>query len=201
LRLIVFSTSFLPLLILVVLYLFHKLPRWVGAVYVFSFLACAIGWEIWFTYGIWDGLPVSERRLPLMNTVIPQDFNWVVNSLIDAGPICLVGLLFVWLVYRCRPEPFRKWRWGAFFVLLVWFVLQNICVDLFILQAQLSYRLSWAPLTPAGPWFNPVLFNLNGRSVQLQTQVPWMLMTPIFYFTVLKCYSWLSGDIHAAIGH
>jgi hypothetical protein len=201
LGLIVYSMSVLPLLILVVLYLVRKLPRWVAAVYLFSFLVCAVGWEIWFTFGMWGGLPVSERRSPVMNFILPQPLNWVNNSLIDAGPICLLGLLFVWLAYRCRPAPFRKWHWGAFSILLGWFVLQNICVDLFVLQAQLSYKLSWAPLTPAGPWFNPVLFTFNGHNVQLQTQVPWVLMTPVFYFIVLKCYRWLSGDVPGAVQH
>jgi hypothetical protein len=195
LRLIIASTSVLPLLIVAVLYLVRKLPRWVAAVYVMSFVVCAVGWEIWFTFGLWGGLPVNERRSPMMNIALPQAVNWINNSLVDAGPVCLLGLLFVWLIYRCRPTSFRKWHWGAFVVLLVWFVIQNICVDLFVLQGQLGFRLSWAPLTPAGPWFNPVLFTYNGHNVQLQTQVPWVLMTPIFYFIVLKCYRWLSGDV------
>ena len=194
LGLITYSTSVLPLVVLAVLFAARKLPRWVAAVYVISFLACAIGWEIWFTFGIWGGLPVSERRSSIMNVVLPQAVNWVNNSLVDAGPVCMLGLLFAWLAYRCRETPFQKWHWGAFMVFLVWFVLQNVCVDLFVLQAQLSYPLSWAPLTPAGPWFNPVLFTIDGRHVQLQTQVPWVLMTPVFYFIVLKCYKWLGEN-------
>ena len=39
---------------------------------------------------------------------------------------------------------------------------------------------------------------LHFKWVQLQTQVPWVLMTPIFYFIVLKCYRWLSGDVPGA---
>ena len=52
---IVYGTSILPLLVLIVLYAVGKLPRWVAAVYLFSFLVCAVGLEIWFTFGLWGG--------------------------------------------------------------------------------------------------------------------------------------------------
>ena len=198
---IVYATSILPLLVLVVLYAVGKLPRWVAAVYLFSFLVCAVGLEIWFTFGLWGGTPVSERRPPVMNLAIPQYVNWALNSLADAAAICLVGLLLVWLTYGRRTTPFRKWRWGAFMVLLVWFVLQNIWVEMFICpQVAMGYKVSWAPLTPAGPWWNPTLFSVNGLTLHLQTQMPWVLMTPIFYFIVLACYRRLSGDVPAAEG-
>ena len=199
---IVYSTSILPLLILAVLYAVGKLPRWVAAVYLFSFLVCAVGWEIWFTFGLWGGAPVNGRRPQAMNLAIPQYANWALNSLADAAVICLVGLFLVWLIYGRSPTPFRGWRWGAFIVLLLWFVLQNLCVELFIYQAQLAlgYKLSWAPLAPTGPWWNPTLFSAYGRTVQLQTQIPWILMAPIFYFIVLTCYRLLSGDATEAEG-
>jgi hypothetical protein len=199
---VVYITSILPLLILAVLYAAGKLPRWVAAVYLFSFLVCAVGWEIWFTFGLWGGAPVAERRPPVMNLAIPQYANWALNSLADAAAICLVGLLLVWLIYGRRPTPFREWRWGAFMVLILWFVLQNLLVELFIYQAQLAlgYKLSWAPLAPTGPWWNPTLCSVYGRTVQLQTQIPWVLMAPIFYFIVLKCYRRLSGDVQEAEG-
>jgi hypothetical protein len=45
-----------------------------------------------------------------------------------------------------------------------------------------------APLAPTGPWWNPTLFSVAGRSVRFQTQIPWLLMTPLFYLIVLACY-------------
>lgn len=197
---IVYATSILPLLLVSILYTVGKLPRWVAAVYLFSFLVCALGWEIWFTFGLWGGAPVSERRPPVMNLAIPQYANWALNSLADAAAVCLFGLLLVWLVFGRRPTPFREWRWGAFIVLLSWFVLQNLLVELFIYQAQLAlgYKLSWAPLAPTGSWWNPTLFSVYGRTVQLQTQIPWVLMAPIFYLIVLACYRRLSGDVQKA---
>ncbi|MCX5994149.1 MAG: hypothetical protein NT177_08065 [Chloroflexi bacterium] len=193
---IVYATSILPLIVLIVLYALGKLPRWVAAVYLFSFLVCAVGLEIWFTFGLWGGAPVSERRPPVMNLAIPQYANWALTSLADAAAICLVGLFLIWLAYGRRPIPFRKWRWGAFVVLLVWFVLQNIWVEMFISpQVAPGYKVSWAPPTPAGPWWNPTLFSVNGLAIHLQVQMPWVLMTPIFYFIVLACYRRLSGDV------
>ena len=48
-------------------------------------------------------------------------------------------------------------------------------------QLSIGKSLSWAPLTPLGPWYNPMLFELNNRTIFLQNQIPWLLMTPIFY--------------------
>lgn len=192
---IVYGTSVMPLIILAILYAAGKLPRWVAAVYILSFFICAVGWEIWFTFGLWGGAPVNERRPAAMNIAIPQSVNWALNSLADAAAICLVGLLLVWLAYGRRSTPFRGWRWRAFMILLLWFVWQNLCVELFVYQAQLAlgYKLSWAPLAPTGPWWNPIIFSVFGRTVQLQTQVPWVLMAPTYYFIVLACYRRLSG--------
>jgi hypothetical protein len=63
-------------------------------------------------------------------------------------------------------------------------------VELYIYQQQLAggLRLSWAPLIPTGPWFNPVVIDLGGRAVQLQTQWPWLLMTPIYYWLLIRIY-------------
>ena len=60
---------------------------------------------------------------------------------------------------------------------------QNLFVEMYLYHDQLSIgkSLSWAPLTPLGPWYNPMLFELNNRTIFLQNQIPWLLMTPIFY--------------------
>ena len=46
--------------------------------------------------------------------------------------------------------------------------------------------LSWAPLAPTGPWFNPTLFEFRDRTITLQGQVPWLLMGPLFYLGVVR---------------
>jgi len=187
---LVYTVSILPTLIVFFLYFINKLPSWIFVLFLYSFVICALGWEIWLTYGWVDGLSVNSRRSAALNEAIPMHVNWIVNSLGDAGAIGLVGTLLVWLCYGRSNKAFIQWRWGAFMVLLIWFIGQNLYVELFVYQHQLAegLRLSWAPLIPTGPWYNPALFEVNGRAVQLQTQLPWLFMTPIYYWLLIRIY-------------
>jgi hypothetical protein len=187
---VLYLSSLLPAAIITLLYLVGKFPRWLMATYVGTFIICALGWEMWISYGLVDGLDVSSRRPEVMNTVIPLHINWLLNSLGDAAAVGLSGVLLVWLAYGRTNIAFTQWRWGAFIILLTWFIFQNMFVELYLYQQQLAegFRLSWAPLMPTGPWYNPVVFTLDGRTAQLQTQLPWLLMTPIYYYLLLKCY-------------
>ena len=66
---------------------------------------------------------------------------------------------------------------------------QNIYVEYVIHdQVRPGLPLSWAPLIPTGPWFNFVLFEINGRAITFQTQLPWVLMVPVFSWLVFRCY-------------
>ena len=96
----------------------------------------------------------------------------------------------MWLCFSRTDRGFTRWRWGAFVILLIWFVGQNLFVELYIYQEQLAegLRLSWAPLIPTGPWYNPTLFEFSGRTIQLQTQWPWVLMTPLYYWVLIRVY-------------
>jgi len=179
---VVYASSLIPLLAVPVLHRRKLVPPWVLPVYVVSFLACAVGWEIWFTYGLVAGDPVDVRRAADLNRAIPMHLNWILNSLADAGSICLFGLL---LVKWCIGDPavvFRRWHWGGFLLFLLWTLLQNVLVEMFLYHDQLAEGkpLSWAPLAPTGPWFNPTLFEFNDRTITLQGQLPWLLMTPLF---------------------
>lgn len=151
-----------------------------------TFFICAAGFELWLTYGLFDGLPVSERRSEALNCAIPQDLNWVLNSLGDVF-IVWIGLFLVKKIFNKTINPFIKWNWSVFLVLLVWFVAQNIYVEVFIYHLQLgtSGDLSWGPLMPFGSYFNPTLFEISGRPVTFQSQLTWVLMTPIIYFLIL----------------
>lgn len=182
-----YLSALVPAATIVVLHLLKRLPRWVMAVYAYSFLICALGWEVWYTYGLVGGLPVDARRAPAMSEAIPQHLNWVLTSLFDAA-ICVIGLLLLWLLYGFKDTPFRRWRWPALALLFVVFVGQNIYVEYVIHdQVKPGLPLSWAPLIPAGPWFNFVLFEINGRAITFQTQLPWVLMVPIFSWLVFWC--------------
>ena len=186
----IYLASVLPTLIIICLYLAGKLPRWIMALFLCSFAICALGWEVWLTYGLLDGLDVDSRRPAALSAAIPMHINWILNSLGDAAAVGLTGVLLVWLCYGRSDKAFRDWHWGAFTVLFIWFVGQNLLVELFVYQEQLAegLRLSWAPLIPTGPWYNPIVLELGGRTVQLQTQLPWLLMTPIYYYLLIRIY-------------
>ena len=165
-----------------------KLPNWVPIIYVGSFIVCALGWEIWFTYGLINGESVIERRADVLNQWIPLHLNWILNSLADAGTVCLGGLYLMWVLNNKEQSIFLKWRWGPFLILLAWCIGQNLFVELFLYYDQLGEgkNLSWAPLIPTGNIFNPLIFEFNERSVMFQTQLPWIILPPFLYMTVIK---------------
>jgi len=107
-----YVTALAPLVVMLALYLIGKLPKWVMAVYGYAFVICAIGWEIWYTYGLVGGLPVYERRAPAMSEAIPIHLNWVLTSLFDAA-ICVIGLYLVWLVAGRKDSAFKRFRWST----------------------------------------------------------------------------------------
>ena len=183
---VVYASSILPI-ILFIKYR-SKLPSWVPIIYVGSFIVCALGWEIWFTYGLINGESVIERRADVLNQWIPLHLNWILNSLADAGTVCLGGLYLMWVLNNKEQSIFLKWRWGPFLILLAWCIGQNLLVELFLYYDQLSEgkNLSWAPLIPTGNIYNPLIFEFNGRSVMFQTQFPWIILPPFLYMTVIK---------------
>jgi hypothetical protein len=178
---IVYVSALAPLII----YFYKKdsIPLWVPSIYLGSFLICSLSWELWFTYGWIDGDPVNVRRSEVLNTWIPMHLNWLLNSLADAGTISMGGLWLMWKYSKQNIQVFEQWNWGAFSILLIWCITQNLFVELFLYHDQLSEgkSLSWAPLAPTGQFFNPLLFEFNGRSVMFQTQLPWIIMAPILY--------------------
>ena len=183
---VVYTSVIFPLII----YFKYKpiLPTWVPVIYLGSFFACAIGWELWFTYGWIDGVSVDLRRTEALNFWLPKDINWLMNSLGDAGAVMLGGLWLMWRYAKKDHDIFNKWNWNAFAVLMIWCIGQNILVEMFLYHDQISEgkALSWAPLSPLGPYFNPLLFEFNDRSLMLQTQVPWLILPALIYATIIK---------------
>lgn len=182
---VVYVSALAPL----IFYLFYKkdLPSWIPKIYLGSFLVCALGWELWFTYGWVDGDSVIVRRSDALNNWLPIHINWLMNSLADAGTVTLGG---IWLMWRYSGKDFSifsYWNWRSFFILMVWCISQNIFVEMFLYHDQLSTGkdLSWAPLSPLGPYFNPILFEYNGRSLMLQSQIPWIILPALIYKTLI----------------
>ena len=148
-----------------------------------AFLITAFGWELWLTYGLAGGISVDLRRSAMLTCAVPVNLNWILNSIGDVL-VVWIGLFLVKLVYKNKKSPFLKWSWGAFIILLFWFVAQNIYVEAFFYHLQMGVNgdLSWAPLIPLGSWFNPTIFEFFGRPITFQSQTSWILMTPIIYF-------------------
>ena len=181
---IVYSAVFLP--IFVIIKNKETISSWVIPTYLISLFVCIFGWELWFTYGLVDGLPVDMRRSDVLNIWFPIHINWLLNSLGDAGVVCLGGL---WLMRKSHHKDiaiFKEWRWSAFIILLAWCIGQNLIVELFLYEDQLGVGkpISWAPLTPLGPYINPILFEYGDRTVNLQSQIPWLIM-PVFLYKLV----------------
>jgi hypothetical protein len=106
----------------------------------------------------------------------------------DAGAVLLGGAWLMWITHKKNLMIFKKWNWTAFVVLYIWCVSQNIFVEMFLYHDQLAdgKPLSWAPLSPFGPYFNPVLFEFNERTIMLQSQIPWMILPWFFYGTLIN---------------
>lgn len=185
----VYGSVALSLGIPLLLIAFGRLPRWAIVSGLVGFTLCAFGWEIWFTYGLVDGLDVSARRSAALNAAIPQNINWLMNSTADMG-ICFIGILAARLAAGgYTAKAFGAWYWPAFLAMGTWFVAQNLYVELVVYQAQLAkgFDLSWAPLVPTGPYLNPHL-EIAGRSLTLQGQISWLIMSPLYYWLTCKIY-------------
>ena len=181
---IVYSAVFLP--IFVIIKNKEAISSWVIPTYLISLFVCIFGWELWFTYGLVDGLPVDMRRSAVLNIWLPIHVNWLLNSLGDAGVVCLGGLWLMWKSHHKDMVIFKEWRWSAFIILVAWCIGQNLIVELFLYEDQLGVGkpISWAPLTPLGPYINPILFEYGDRTVNLQSQIPWLIM-PVFLYKLV----------------
>jgi hypothetical protein len=186
--LVLYSSALIPLFLIPLLSYKKLIPSWSLKFYVGTFIACSLGWEIWFTYGVFAGDPVDARRAAILSEMIPIHINWVLNSLADAGSITMGGLLLTWLVFNRDSQIFRQWNWSVFTFLIVIWLGQNIFVEMFLYHDQLAEGtvLSWAPFAPLGPWVNPILFDFNGRTISFQGQVPWLIMTPVLYLALIR---------------
>lgn len=186
----VITIVYLAVLLPLVIYFTNKskIPSWIPSFYIVSIVVCALGWELWFTYGWLDGDAVNIRRSEALNTWLPKNINWLMNSIGDAGAVLCVGVWLMWITHKKDPIVFKKWKWSAFSIFLIWCIGQNILVEMFLYHDQLAddKLLSWAPLSPFGPYFNPILFEFKDRSIMLQSQMPWLILPWFFYRTIIN---------------
>tara|TARA_B100001057_G_scaffold125703_1_gene124476 strand:+ start:57008 stop:57601 length:594 start_codon:yes stop_codon:yes gene_type:complete len=166
----------------------NKIPDWVPSFYIVGVIVCALGWELWFTYGWIDGDPVDNRRSEFLNNWLPKNINWLLNSMADAGTVLIGGVWLMWISHKKNSKVFTQWNWSAFCILMIWCIGQNVLVEMFLYHDQLAEdkSLSWAPLSPFGSYFNPLLFEFNSRTIMLQTQIPWMILPWFIYRTLIN---------------
>lgn len=183
--LIVYSAASAPIIFSLYLMYKNKMERWISFSLISTFLIAAFGWELWINYGILNGDEVNLRRSEALNCAIPMNINWIVNSLGDTG-IVWFGILLVSWIFKGR-DNFGKFYWSVFFILFSWFMLQNMLVEIVIYHHQIggSAILSWAPMMPLGPWFNPKLDIIGDRSVAFQTQSAWLIGSFLFYYVII----------------
>lgn len=186
---ILYTAATLPIITMLIMFALGQMRKWLLLLLISGFVLAAVGWEIWLTFGLLDGDPVDARRSAALSAAIPQNINWLINSLGDVG-IIWAGVIMVSLFFGRSAKPFMTWHWGAFAILAIWFIGQNIGVEAFIYHEQLSgdARLSWAPFHPLGADLNPTLFMIGDRAVTLQAQTPWVIMTPVMYGVMIFCF-------------
>ena len=90
---VVYTAVLLPLII----YFLNKskIPSWVPTFYIIAVTVCALGWEIWFTFGWLDGDPVDIRRSSALNTWLPKNINWLLKKNLFLETSLIIIILFM----------------------------------------------------------------------------------------------------------
>ena len=72
---------------------------------------------------------------------------------------------------------------------------QNFLVEAVIYHNQVGGDavISWSPLMPFGPYFNPTLINFGERDITLQSQSAWIIGTIVFYSISVYFYKKTNG--------
>ncbi|MDB9985539.1 hypothetical protein OAD84_01105 [Pelagibacterales bacterium] len=191
---VIFTSIFVTMSVVLYTTLTGKNKKWMISTLIASFLIAVFGYEIWINFGIWNGQDVSMRRSDALNCAIPMQINWLTNSIVDTG-VAWLGIILVNIYYKNSSVPFEKFVWPAFLILLVWYIGQNIWVEMILYHNQIGNdaRISWGPLMPLGPWYNPTLFSFGEREATLQSQLVWFISTFMIYFIAIFNYRRYKG--------
>ena len=191
---IVYLSAMAPIILSLYLIYKKKMKRWISLTLVSSFLIAALGWEIWVNFGLVDGDPVNIRRSIAMTCAIPMEINWLVNSLADTGIVWFAIILVYW-IFPNKALEYEKFHLIFLFIFFAWFMGQNFLVEAVIYHNQVGGDavISWAPLMPLGPYFNPTLINFSERDITLQSQSAWIIGTIVFYSISVYFYKKTNG--------
>jgi hypothetical protein len=191
---IVYLSAMAPIILSLYLIYKNKMKRWISLTLVSSFLIAALGWEIWVNFGLVDGDPVNFRRSDAMTCAIPMEINWLVNSLADTGIVWFAIILVYW-IFPKRGLEYEKFQLVFLSMFFIWFMGQNFLVEAVIYHNQVGgdAEISWAPLMPFGPYFNPILISFGDRDITLQSQSAWIIGTIVFYSISVYFYKKTNG--------
>lgn len=192
---VIYSSVLLTLSISLYTIMTGRTKKWIAYTLLTSFLIAVFGWEIWINFGLVDGQHVTVRRSEALNCAIPYQINWLTNSIVDMGVVWL-GIIFVNIYYKKASLPFEKFVWPAFLILFIWYMGQNIWVEMVLYHNQIGSdaRISWGPMMPFGSWFNPTLFSFGEREATLHTQSVWFIGTFLFYHLAIFNYRRFKGN-------
>ena len=166
-------------LVLVILSTTRVIPARVIKVYLFNFLLCLLGWEVWMTYGLVGG--DSERKR--LNTTT----NPIVNMTIMTAGDGLIGVLQAEATLKAfGPEVFRKWDWKAFALIFSIGIIQNIAVTVILRKRLEVGKLSLAPMMPIRPPNNLATYDLGTKT--LQRPEGGILPPCVFYSSLLRLH-------------
>ena len=191
---IVYLSAIAPIILSLYLIYMSQMKKWIALTLLSSFLIAAIGWEIWVNFGLVDGDPVNIRRSDAMTCAIPMEINWLVNSIADTGIVWFAIILVYW-IFPKRALEYEKFQLVFFSMFFIWFMGQNFLVEAVIYHNQVGgdAAISWAPLMPFGPYFNPTLINFGERDITLQSQSAWIIGTIVFYSISVYFYKKTNG--------
>jgi hypothetical protein len=192
--LVVYLSAMAPIILALYLIYKNQMKKWIAFTLLSSFLIAALGWEIWVNFGLVDGDPVNLRRSDAMTCAIPMEINWLVNSLADTGIVWFAIILVYW-IFPKRALEYEKFYLIFLFTFFTWFMGQNFLVEAVIYHNQVGgdAEISWAPLMPFGPYFNPTLINFGERDITLQSQSAWIIGTIVFYSISVYFYKKTNG--------
>lgn len=176
-------------LVLVVLSVTRVIPARIVKVYLFNFLLCLLGWEVWMTYGLVGGDSEQKR----FNTTT----NPIVNMTIMTAGDGLIGVLQAEATLKAfGPDVFRKWDWKAFALIFSIGIVQNIAVTVILRKRLEVGKLSLAPMMPIGPPDNLAKYGMGANI--LQNQEGWILQPFIFYAVLIRFHRQLMDipDLH-----
>ena len=134
---IIYSVASAPIIFSLYLFFFSNFKRWILYTVISSFFIAIFGWEIWLNFGLVDGQHVDLRRSEALGCAIPYQINWLTNSLGDVSVVWF-GIILLDYFYKKSNAQFEKFLWPAFFILLTWFLAQNIWVEVILYFGQVG---------------------------------------------------------------